>query len=104
SDGQRPGDFELVAADSPNARARERDRGMLVHRKEIGRAKVFVAVGFACVDAARLNRERDGRPLRLRLVELDRSREIGKAAAHLCNQVPYLKRRYGMRLVDGERS
>src|SRR2546423_15621389 len=34
------------------------------------------------------------------LVEFDRAFEVGEAAAHLRNEMPYLERHLGMRLVD----
>ncbi len=69
--------------DRLDPRALERQIGILVDIKEVGRAQVIVAVVALGVDAGRLDLDIDPRVGRVLLVELDRAAEALEPAAHL---------------------
>ena len=52
----------------------------------------------------RLDGDVETRVLRVRLVELDRAGEVGKAAAHFAQQVAHLERDFRMAAIDLERA
>src|SRR5688572_7019373 len=65
---------------------------------------MFVAIRFCGVDAARLDGDIDARVLRVRLVVLNRARELSKTAAYFAQQVAHLKGDFRVTPIDLERA
>jgi hypothetical protein len=97
---ERAGHVVLVGALLRDARARERNRRVLVHREEVLRPQMLIAIGGRRIDARRTDGERNRRVLGVRRIEIDRAVEVGEPAAHFRDQMAYLEEHFRMRLVD----